>query len=186
MTQDTIDTDDDDSNGAIDNTFAESEREAFDQIDAKLDEYNREILPHDIAIDLVYHRPVFVVSVEADTCAEYWESGDDFDLTTYKAHPYLPVASTNTVYRCVYLPTKPGDIRHEAGDKTYDFPAGRLARVPVENLFDSATRPQEHRSAAVVASMLAATTTETSTVEAVAREAVGDEVVDDAKARMEE
>lgn len=140
--------------GAIDHEFASNEAEARDQIESKLSEYNRSIQSGDVAIDLVYHRPVFVRRSTHESCVAYWEDGEDFDLTTYKAHPYLPVSADDTVFECVYLPTKPGDIAHEPGTKTYDFPSGRLARVPVENLWDSNTRWFDNRLAAFVASTL--------------------------------
>lgn len=141
----------DEPTGAIDNDFAANEREARDQITDALADHNRSVEPGDVAIDLVYHRPVFVRDVEAETCVAYWEDGEDFDLTTYKAHPYLPVTADDAVLECVYLPTKPGDVRHEAADKTYDFPSGRLMRVPVEHLWDSKTRWLDNRLAAFVA-----------------------------------
>jgi len=169
--------------GAVDHDFADGERDTREQIDDQLAEHNRTVEPRDVAIDLVYHRPVFVRRSVADTCVAYWEDGEDFDLTTYKAHPYLPVTPDDTVFECVYLPTKPGDVRHKPADKTYDFPAGRLMRVPVEYLYDSTTRPQDDTTAAMLAAMFAQSEREdrnTGAVEAVARSCFGDAVVDDA------
>lgn len=172
--------------GAIDEPFAANEREARDQITDKLAEYNRGVEAYGVAIDLVYHRPVFVRKQVADTCVAYWEDGEDFDVTTYKAHPYLPITADDAVFECVYIPTKPGDIRHDAADRTYDFPTGRLARVPLENLWDSPTRPQDDFRAAMLATMFAQSEREdrnTHAVEAVARSVFGDTVVDDAVER---
>lgn len=145
----------DEPEGAIDHEFAANEREAREQIADALAEHNRAVEPGDFAIDLVYHRPVFVNQSTAETCVDYWEDGEDFDLTTYKAHPYLPVTPDDTVFECVYLPTKPGDVRHEPADKTYDFPSGRLMRAPVEYLWDSKTRWFDNQLAAFVAATLA-------------------------------
>jgi hypothetical protein len=173
--------------GAIDNDFAANEREARDQITAALADHNRAVEPGDFAIDLVYHRPVFVNDDVAETCVAYWKDGEDFDLTTYKAHPYLPITVDDTVFECVYVPTKPGDVRHEPADKTYDFPSGRLMRVPVEHLWDSKTRWLDNRLAAFVAAVAAnleardvAVDSETfDMVVGALRGAVGDDAVDD-------
>jgi len=177
-------TPDDEPTGAIDNDFAANEREARDQIESKLGEYNRGVEGFGVAIDLVYHRPVFVRRQVAPSCVAYWEDGKDFDITTYKAHPYLPITPDDAVFECVYIPTKPGDIRHDAGDRTYDFPTGRLARVPLENLWDSDARPQDEFRAACLGALIA-NGGYTDTVEEAARNVFGDDVVDDAVARTE-
>jgi len=169
--------------GAVDHDFDDAERDGREQIADQLAEHNRTVEGRDVAIDLVYHRPVFVRRSVAETCVAYWEDREDFDLTTYKAHPYLPVTPDDTVFECVYLPTKPGDVRHDPADKTYDFPAGRLMRVPVEYLYDSKTRPQDDTKAAILAAMFAQSEREdrnTAAVEVVARSCFGDAVVNDA------
>lgn len=180
----------DEPTGAIDEPFAANEREARDQITDKLAEYNRGVEAYGVAIDLVYHRPVFVRKQVADTCVAYWEDGEDFDITTYKSHPYLPITADDAVFECVYIPTKPGDIRHDAGDRTYDFPTGRLARVPLENLWDSATRPQDDFRAAMLAALLATADDHpdhgggvAGAVLAVAEDVFADAVIDDALRR---
>lgn len=173
----------DEPNGAIDNEFAANEREARDQIEDALADHNRSVEPGDIAIDLVYHRPIFVRRVVADSCVAYWEDGEDFDITTYKAHPYLPVTADDRVVECVFIPTKPGDITHEPGSKTYDYPTGRLARVPVEHLWDSKRRYQDDQKASFLAAVFAQSERDdrnTAAVESVARSVFGDDVVDDA------
>lgn len=144
----------DEPSGAIDRTFAEKETDPREQIEDELAGKNTELSAGDVAIDLVYHRPVYIRRNAADSCVEYWKDGD-FDITTYKAHPYLPVTAEDPVFECVYLPTKPGDITHEAKSNTYDFPSGRLARVPVELLWGGDTPPQENLKRAVVAGLLA-------------------------------
>ena len=173
----------DEPNGAIDNDFAANEREARDQIEDALADHNRSVEPGDIAIDLVYHRPIFVRRVVADSCVAYWEDGKDFDITTYKAHPYLPVTADDRVVECVFIPTKPGDITHEPGSKTYDYPTGRLARVPVEHLWDSKRRYQDDQKSSFLAAVFAQSERDdrnTAAVESVARSVFGDDVVDDA------
>lgn len=177
-----------DPEGAIDRDFDDAERDARDQITDRLAEHNRTVEARDVAIDLVYHRPVFVRRSVADSCVAYWEDGRDFDLTTYKAHPYLPVTPDDTVFECVYIPTKPGDVRHDPADKTYDFPAGRLMRVPVEYLYDSKTRPQDDFRAAFLAALLATADDvgidgSVEMIHASARAAFGEDVAFDAAKR---
>jgi len=101
-------------------------------------------------------RPLYVRRSRG-SAVEYFES-QDFDLTTYKAHPWLPVSPDDTIFECVFLPTKPDDIPGSKKNKTYDYPRGRLARVPVEWLYDSDTRPQDDAAASMVAAMVATAT----------------------------
>jgi len=176
----------DEPNGAIDNEFAANEREPRDQIEDALADHNRSVEPGDIAIDLVHHRPIFVRRVVADSCVAYWEDGEDFDITTYKAHPYLPVTADDRVVECVFIPTKPVDITHEPGSKTYDYPTGRLARVPVEHLWDSKRRYQSDQKAAFLAALLATADDHPDHVDgvagavlAVAEDVFDDDIIDD-------
>jgi hypothetical protein len=69
-----------------------------------------------------------VVERVADSVEEHRER-EDFDLATYKSHPNLPVREDDPVFKCVFIPDSPGS---EPGGGTYDFPAGRLARAPIE------------------------------------------------------
>lgn len=174
--------------GAIDEPFSANEREAREQIEDGLAKHNTGIKAYDVAIDLVYHRPVLVRRKIADSCVAYWNDGKDFDITTYKAHPYLPVTPDDAVFECVYLPTKPGDIRHTPGDNTYDFPAGRLARVPVENLYDSRKRPQDDLQSTILASLISAADANhgggvAGALVDVAEDVFADSVIDDALTR---
>ena len=171
--------------GAIDRDFDESERSARDQIEGALADHNRTIAPGDIAIDLVYHRPLFVRRRVAESCVAYWEDGRDFDLTTYKVHPYLPVTPDDGVFECVYVPTKPGDIKAYPTGNTYDFPSGRLARVPIEHLWNSDTRYQDDQKAAFLAALFDASVSGDregayGVVLAVVEDVFGDDVIDDA------
>ena len=85
--------------------------------------------PDDVAIDLVTRQVVYIDSILADTVVEYYEE-KDFDLWSYKSHPYLPVRPDDTVYGVVYVERSVEGI-HNAG-KIYPTPRGRLAKVPVE------------------------------------------------------
>ncbi|AAM88732.1 hypothetical protein PhiCh1p59 [Natrialba phage PhiCh1] len=69
-----------------------------------------------------------VVDRVADSIVEHRE-GEDYDIASYKHHPNLPVREDDAVFTCVYIPDTPGS--HPASG-TYDFPAGRLARAPIE------------------------------------------------------
>jgi len=139
--------------GAIDKDFDESARDPRDILQEKLDGFPREVKGGDVVIDLVQGRPLYVRR-QRGTAVEYFES-EDFDLTTYKAHPWLPITPDDTIFECVFLPTNPESIPTSKGDKTYDYPRGRLARVPVEWLYDSDMRPQEDQKRALLAAMFA-------------------------------
>lgn len=121
--------------GAVDNDFDDAARDGRTVLQEALAEFPRTIERGDIVIDLVQGRPLYVRRTTAPTAAEYFDS-QDFDLTTYKAHPWLPVGPDDPIYECVFIPTKPQDIPSTKGDKSYDYPRGRLARVPVEWLYD--------------------------------------------------
>jgi len=118
--------------GAIDNDFEDAEQSPRGQLEAgRLDigaaSYGG-LFADDVAIDLVTRQPLRVRGRVADDLVEYYED-TGFDLYNYKQHPFLPVTLDDTVYECVFI----GDIEglHNFS-KTYDYPAGRLARVPTE------------------------------------------------------
>lgn len=131
-----------DPSGAIDSDSDDAERDPKKILTDKLAAFPRQIKATDVVIDMVEGRPLFVRRQVADTAVEYFDR-EDFDLTTYKAHPWLPITPEDPIYECVFLPTKPSDIPSEKKNQTYDYPRGRLARVPVEWLYGSDTRPQE-------------------------------------------
>ena len=122
-------TDGGEPSGAIDNTFDDAERDAREQLAESAAEHVRDLSAGDIAIDLVTRQPLFVVGVSAETLPAYYDR-EGFDLLNYKSHPYLPVRMDDRVLECVFVPRKVEGV-HNTG-KTYDYPAGRLARVPIE------------------------------------------------------
>jgi len=134
----------DEPRGAVDRDHDDAARDGETILREALAGYPRTIRPGDIVIDLVQGRPLYIRREVAPTAAEYFDV-QDFDLTTYKAHPWLPITPDDTVFECVFIPTKPQDIPGSKGDKSYDYPRGRLARVPVEWLYDADThRHAEH------------------------------------------
>jgi len=103
--------------------------------DILLDEYGAtdapthgELSAGDVAIDLVTRQALVVRDCVADDLATYYDE-HDFDLLNYKQHRWLPVGIDDPVYECVFV----GDVEglHKFSN-TYDYPASRLARVPVE------------------------------------------------------
>lgn len=174
--------------GAIDHEFDDNERGAEARLNERIDAFPRELKGGDIAIDLVEGRPLYVRRRKG-TAIDVFER-DDFDLVTYKAHPWLPIQATDPVYECVFLPTKPKKIPSEKKTQTYSYPRGRLARVPVEWLYGSDKRPQFDQKAALLAAMFAnakslqdGSDTDVDLVEAafaVARATFDDDVVDEA------
>jgi hypothetical protein len=117
-------------NGAIDQDFDDAEMSYEEQVEQALDGVNTDVLEGGVAIDLVTRQVVFVRQRVADTLEEYHEE-EDFDLYTYKMHPYLPgIDADNAVYECVYVDGNPQNA-HKPG-KTYDFPEARLIPLPVD------------------------------------------------------
>lgn len=117
------------TNGAIDSDWEENERTARETIEAKLEDVQTEPEAGGVAFDLVTRQPLFIRSKKAETIVEYYED-EDFDLASYKTHPYLPVDVDDAVYECVFIPgTAEGTT---SVNKTYDFPRGRLMVVPLE------------------------------------------------------
>jgi hypothetical protein len=91
-----------------------------------------DIQPGDVVYDLGQSGTpkMQVVDVLAEDLAEYRER-EDFDISTYKNHPHLPVTEDDRVLACVFLPDDPG--ADPSGNNPYPLPEGRLARSPVEN-----------------------------------------------------
>jgi hypothetical protein len=123
--------------GAIDNEFDEAERTAREQLEAARPDTPTEPVEGGIAFDLVTRQPLFVRRVVAPTLVEYYER-EEFDLLNYDTHPYLPVSIDDRVFECVFI----SDITAESlsgfsSEKTYDYPKGRLAHVPVEQAWTS-------------------------------------------------
>jgi hypothetical protein len=139
--------------GAIDSTFDESERTDREQLQSRIDEHPTEVQAGDVVIDMVEDRPLYVRRKAAESAVEYY--GDaDFDLVTYKSHKWLPITPDDAVFDCVFLPTHLNDIPSRQSDKSYTYPRGRLARVPIEYLWDSSTRPQFDRRVDLAAAIL--------------------------------
>jgi hypothetical protein len=132
-----------DPSGAVDNDFDDAATDAEAQLRKNIAEFPAGIKRGDIVIDLVEGRPLYVRERKG-TAVDVFER-EAFDLTTYKAHPWLPIGPHDDVFECVFLPTKPSDIPSKKKSQTYSYPRGRLARVPVEWLYDSNThRHAEH------------------------------------------
>jgi len=91
----------------------------------------------DVAIDLVKRGKVQVVGRAAKTVEEH-QQREDYDIASYKANALLDVRDDEPVYSVVYLPDEPST----SFSGTYDFPASRLARVPVEQANDDLRRLQ--------------------------------------------
>jgi hypothetical protein len=115
--------------GAIDNEFADAEQQPEAILQAAVADLPTEPQPGGVAFDIVTRQPLYVLAIAADSLTAYYER-EEFDLLSYKTHPYLPVRSDDTVYECVYIPTT-AEQAHRPG-KTYDMPRGRLMTVPVE------------------------------------------------------
>ncbi|QLH80031.1 hypothetical protein HZS55_15710 [Halosimplex rubrum] len=122
--------------GAIDNDFGDAERTPRERLEAELDDVGAAthagLDVGDVAIDLVTRQPLMILGKSADTLAEHYER-EDFDLATYKQHPYLPVSVDDAVFECAFV----GGVDDlHSFSRTYDYPAGRLARVPFELAVD--------------------------------------------------
>lgn len=102
----------------------------------------------DVCHDLVERGKLLIVGKAADTVAEYRDA-ENFDLAGYKSHPLLHVSDDDPVYTGVYLPKNP--TTEFSG--TYDFPASRLARIPVEEASEE-VRPPQHGLIQLVLEML--------------------------------
>lgn len=142
--------------GAVDEPFDAAERDARRILQENIDGFPSDIRGGDVVIDLVKNRPLYVRRKVAGTAVDYFER-QDFDLTTYKAHPYLPVSADDAIFECAFLPTTVEDVRSSPGSKSYDYPRGRLIRVPVEYYFDSKTHRADRTIEAVLATVFANT-----------------------------
>ncbi|MFT4921731.1 MAG: hypothetical protein ACI8XM_000937 [Haloarculaceae archaeon] len=115
--------------GAVDSEFDDAEQSYDDQVAEALADVPQEPLEGGVAIDLVTRQAVFVRRTVADTCREYYHD-ENFDLVTYKMHPFLPgIGPDNTVFECVYIDGNPQNA-HKPG-RTYDFPEARLLPLPL-------------------------------------------------------
>ena len=119
------------TDGAIDQEFDEAEQSYAERVEAALEGIQTEPVQGGIAVDMVARQLLFVRKEVAEDLEAYYEA-EGFDLATYGPHPWLPVSIDDEVYECVYL----SDVSIEGlaswdSKKTYDFPAGRLAPVPV-------------------------------------------------------
>jgi hypothetical protein len=115
--------------GAIDNEFDDAERRPETILREAVADLPTEPQPGGVAFDLVTRQPLYILDIAADSLTAYYER-EEFDLLSYKSHPYLPVRQDDTVYECVYIGTTPENA-HKPGN-TYDIPRGRLMTVPVE------------------------------------------------------
>jgi len=118
--------------GAVDHDYDEAARDSAavlaDTVADTAGDEHALLKGGDVAIDLVTRQPLYVVARVADDLVEYYDE-EDFDLLTYKQHTYLPVRRDDPVFKCVFIGGL--DDLHSFSD-TYDYPAGRLARVPIE------------------------------------------------------
>jgi hypothetical protein len=120
------------TNGAIDNDFDVAEQGAEEVLQEAVADLPTEPYGGSIVFDLVTRQPLYVRSIAAASVVKHYEQ-EGFDLASYGVHPYLPVSPSDTVYECVFLSDITADSLAAFGDaKTYDFPRGRLAHVPVE------------------------------------------------------
>lgn len=125
----------DDTTGAIDNDFEDSERDPATVLRESQPAMTAPVAGG-LAVDLVTRQLLFVRREVADSLPAYY-AAEDFDLLNYGPHPYLPVRIDDAVYECVYLDdTGPRDLDGFGDVTTYDFPRGRLAAVPVQEAWD--------------------------------------------------
>jgi hypothetical protein len=121
------------ADGAIDNDWETAEQSTEEAMDAAIADLDNKLAAGSVAIDLVTRQPLYVHQQVAETLVEYYER-EDFDLYSYKSHPYLPVRMTDRVFECVFIAHDPQQA-HNAG-KTYDYPAGRLMKVPLKETWE--------------------------------------------------
>lgn len=123
---------DDEPAGAVDNAYSEAERDAVQTLEDALAEVDApmhgEWSVGDVAFDLVQRQPLVVTDILADSLVEYYEA-KDFDLASYKTHPWMPVRTDDAVLECVFIGTIEG---LHSFSRAYAYPEGRLARLPVE------------------------------------------------------
>ena len=120
--------------GAIDSDFDDAELSYAERVANALADIRTEPMPGGVAIDIVTRQAVFVRQEKSESLEAYYEA-ENFDLATYKMHPYLPgIDVDNSVYECVYLDGNPQNA-HKPG-KTYDFPSARLMHFPAEQAWN--------------------------------------------------
>lgn len=123
--------------GAVDHDFDEGELDHAERLAKDFKEAVGDVPTHrqlgsgDLAIDLVTRQVLLIREKAAESVVEYYDE-EGFDLTSYKQHPWLPVRSSDPVFSCVFVASSVEGL-HNNG-KEYDYPAGRLARVPTELL----------------------------------------------------
>lgn len=119
--------------GAIDNDWSVSERLPREILEEAVADLDRELTPGSVALDLVTRQPLFIHEQVAEDLVEYYER-EEFDLFSYKTHPYLPVSLDDRVFECVFIAHDPQQA-HNAG-KCYDYPEGRLMKLPIAEAWD--------------------------------------------------
>lgn len=119
--------------GAIDSDWDDAEQPPRKVFDEAVEDLDCDLGAGSIAIDLVTRQPLYVHEQVAHDLYAYYDR-EGFDLFSYKSHPYLPVGPTDAVYECVYIAHDPQQA-HNAG-KTYDFPEGRLMKVPLAEAWE--------------------------------------------------
>lgn len=122
--------------GAIDHDFEEGEQSYEERVEGALEGIQTEPVAGGIVVDIVTRQLLFVHEKVAPDLATYYDE-EGFDLATYGPHPWLPVTFDDAAFECVYLSDVSLEKLGDWGDvKTYDFPAGRLAPVPVHMAWD--------------------------------------------------
>lgn len=125
------------TSGAVDHDYDEAELSTREQLLADHPD-TAGIVPGGLAFDLVTRQLLFVRQQVADDLVEYYER-EQFDLLNYKMHPYIGVTLDDAVYECVFVSDVSAEDLHGWSDtKTYDYPAGRLAAVPVHEAWEAA------------------------------------------------
>jgi len=119
-----------DVDGAVDNGYGDAERDPRSVLAERAAQRGGEhaiMASGDIAIDLVTREVLRILEPVAPDLPTYYDD-EGVDLLTYNQHQYLPVRMDDIVFRCVFV----GDLDELHRErKTYDYPAGRLARVPL-------------------------------------------------------
>ena len=109
----------------------------------------------DVCHDVLGSGTLQVVCKAADSVSEF-ASREDFNLVEYKTHPLLDVDDSQSVWTCVYLPNEPT----VSFNGTYDFPDGRLARVPIETASQDLQRIQDRLIVGIFKALFATATQE--------------------------
>lgn len=120
--------------GAIDNEFEDAEKSMREQLTDVLESYQMEPVEGGLAFDLVTRQPLFVRQQVAESIVKFHKEAEDarveeFNLASYKGHPWLPVTVDDAVYECAFIPRNVEQV-HKISD-TYDYPRGRLMTIPI-------------------------------------------------------